>query len=63
MLDRHSWRKQMAAKIARNCRPAHLRHIADNSHLSDGDLLRSLERKFFLNRKEATALLNERNAA
>lgn len=60
-MDKHSWHKQMAAKMARNSIEHHhklLDHIfIEGSKDIISDMLRGLERKFFLNRKEAYATI------
>jgi len=60
-MDKHSWHKQMAAKIARNSIDHHYK-LLDHIFIESAKdiisaMLRGLERKFFLNRKEAYATI------
>jgi hypothetical protein len=54
--EKDMWLKQMAAKVARNCYTDQIRYLDKLAEegATESEMLRGLERKFFLNRKDAT---------
>lgn len=61
-LEHELWRKQMAAEMGRNSRDLQLAYAGgalDSSRCTDSELIIELERQFFLNRKQATKILED----
>lgn len=54
------WRKQMAAEMARNSTDLQMAYAGgalDSGRCTDSELIIELEREYFLNRRQATKIL------